>query len=252
MMREGFLFASTKVDAGYKGHLNWGIRNSSVKTVKLQQGERLFKLTIMEMSPEEKPDAFYGDGQHDHYQGTSGIKESARMIPASIAEHLIVRRSQRRIDPIKQLTQAGYPFNHIGTELIDLQGKFTVVSQDVAAMKSGLDDLKRDLGEKIATETGMLSRSISALGEKIDRKISSTFADQFHLYFDQRMQRVTGILITVATGVGALYKAFIAPASPRNQIYCLAGGAILALIVTLTVTRTPKRKLNQRETTPEE
>jgi len=73
MMREGFLFASTKVDAGYKGNLNWGIRNSSIKTVKLQQGEHLFKLTFMELSEGERPDKFYGDDKQDRYQDTSGI-----------------------------------------------------------------------------------------------------------------------------------------------------------------------------------
>ncbi|MBZ5569895.1 MAG: hypothetical protein LAN64_18855 [Acidobacteriia bacterium] len=72
MMREGFLFASTKVDVGYKGSLNWGIRNSSIKTVRLRQGERLFKLTIMELDLAELPDKVYGeDDLRDLYQNTA-------------------------------------------------------------------------------------------------------------------------------------------------------------------------------------
>jgi len=202
MMREGFLFASTKVDAGYKGRLNWGIRNSSVKAIKLQQGEHLFKLTLIELSEAEKPDRFYGDDKQDSYQGTSGIRESARMIPANIPDSRIIRRAQQKIDPIKQLTQAGYPYNHIGTELIALQGRFEVVSKDVAAMKEMFDDL----GKKIDRESEALNTSIEGLTDKIDKGIRDSFSDQFHLYFDQRMQRTIGIVFTLATFAAALYK----------------------------------------------
>jgi len=242
MMREGFLFASTKVDPGYKGQLNWGIRNSSVKTVKLQQGEHLFKLTVMELSDGERPDKFYGEDRQDQYQGTSGIRDSARLIPAHISENKIVRRTQRKLDPIKQLTQAGYPYNHIGTELIELQGKFEIVSRDVAAMQSGFADLKRDLGNQIGKESETLSASISTLSEKIDKGISSAFAEQFHLYFDQRMQRIIGVISTLAAFAAALYKGFIESAPQRTQFYYLLGLGALLLIATLTLTRSPRPK----------
>jgi hypothetical protein len=32
-----------------------------------------------------------------------------------------------RIDPKKQLKEAGYPFDHIGTELVSLHGKFEAI-----------------------------------------------------------------------------------------------------------------------------
>jgi deoxycytidine triphosphate deaminase len=244
MMREGFLFASTKVDAGYKGNLNWGIRNSSVKTVKLQQGEHLFKLTLIELSDNEKPDKFYGDDKQDHYQGTSGIKESTRLIPADIPERHVVRRTQRKIDPIKQLTQAGYPFNHIGTELIELQGKFEVVSRDVAAMNTVFADFKRDLGDKIEKETGTLAASISEISEKIDKGINTAFAEQFHLYFDKHMLRWIGIMGTLMIFAVGLYKRYIQPAPQESQsIYLFALGVIL-LIATLLLTRFPKKPKN--------
>jgi deoxycytidine triphosphate deaminase len=241
MMREGFLFASTKVDAGYKGNLNWGIRNSSVKTVKLQQGEHLFKLTFIELTAGEKPDRFYGEDKSDHYQGTAGIKESARMIPADIPDRMVVRRSQRKLDPIKQLTQAGYPFNHIGTELIELQGKFEVVSKDVALVKNGFENLQKVLGEKIEKETGTLSQSINNLGEKIDGKISKTFSEQFGLYFDQRMQRVIGILASLGAFALALYKGVIQPASPKMQVLGLLGFGVLVLAATFLLTRSSRK-----------
>src|SRR5947209_11719719 len=100
MMREGFLFASTKVDVGYRGTLNWGIRNSSVHSIKLKQGERLFKLTLMELGPDEAPEAVYGDKLQDQYQDTKGIRPSARMIEADVSDRLLVRRSAQKIDPL--------------------------------------------------------------------------------------------------------------------------------------------------------
>ena len=241
MMREGFLFASTKVDAGYKGNLNWGIRNSSIKTVKLQQGERLFKLTFMELSEGERPDKFYGDNTQDHYQGTSGIKESARMIPVDIPERLIVRRSQRRIDPIKQLTQAGYPFNHIGTQLIELQGKWEVVSKDVAVIQNRFDTLQAAIGEKIDTETGKLTKSISDLGDKIDNKISRTFGEQFGLYFDQRMLRVYGVIGGVIATACGLYKFVSQSASPNVQGYIFLFVGLVLLVTTILLTRSHRK-----------
>ncbi len=236
MMREGFLFASTKVDAGYKGNLNWGIRNSSIKIVKLQQGEHLFKLTFMELSEGERPDKFYGDDKQDRYQDTSGIRESVRLIPADIPDRLVVRRSQRKIDPIKQLTQAGYPFNHIGTELIAIQGQFKIVSEDVALVKNGFDGLEK----KIEAETKSLSGSIAGLGDQLENKVRKVFGEQFGLYFDQRMMRVYGTVATIVSLCLALYKLLIQSVPSRIQGYVLLGAGVILWTGTALLTRSRK------------
>ncbi len=237
MMREGFLFASTKVDAGYRGNLNWGIRNSSIKVVRLKQGERIFKLTFMELGKEEKPDKYYGEHQQDHYQNTKGIKPSARTLPVDIPERMLVRRSQRKVDPMKQLTQAGYPFNHIGTELIELQGKFEIVSKDVALVKNGFENLQRVIGEKIEHETGSLNKTISEAVHEIDGKIRATFAEQFGLYFDQRMLRVYGVVFGVFTAALGLYKVVVQSTPSGVQGYVLFILGVLVLLGTVLLTR---------------
>jgi deoxycytidine triphosphate deaminase len=237
MMREGFLFASTKVDAGYKGTLNWGIRNSSIDTVRLRQGEGLFKLTFWELSEDEKPDHFYGENELDYYQGTSGIKESARTVPAKIADRLIVMRSQQKIDPINQLAQAGHPFNHIGTELIALQGQFQIVSQDVALVKNGFDDLKR----KIETETQTLATTISGLGDQLGNNVRNAFGEQFGLYFDQRMMRVYGTVATIVSLCLAAYKLLIQSVPSRIQGYVLLAVGVILWVGTILLTRPSRR-----------
>lgn len=237
MMREGFLFASTKVDPGYKGTLNWGIRNSSIKAVRLKQGERLFKLTLVELGEDEEPEKFYGEHAQDYYQNTSGIKDSARTIPVNIPDRIVVRRTQQKIDPLKQLAQAGYPFNHIGTELISIQGQFKVVSEDVAVLTSGMDTL----GKKIEAETKSLSTSISDLPGQIEAGVRDAFREQFGLYFDQRMMRVYGTVAALVSFCLALYKMLIQSAPGKVQGYVLIGTGIVILVATLLLTnRSPK------------
>lgn len=231
MMREGFLFASTKVDPGFCGTLNWGIRNSSINSVRLAYGERLFKLTLFELQPDEVPDKVYGeDQQRDHYQDSDGIRGSARMLPVQIADSRIVRRSEKKIDPKKQLQQAGPPLNYIGTELIALQGRFEVVSREMALVKEGFDSLQQHIENKIDAQANAISSTIAGLPDKIDSKTRSTFSEQFGLYFDQRIQTVYGVVLTLVSLAGAVYKLIIERAAPRFQgVALLAVAAILAV-----------------------
>ena len=131
MMREGIVQASTKIDAGFRGVLNWGLRNNSTNDLIIQQGEPIFKLTIFLLKKTEMPEIPYGERDRDSYQDTTGIIRSVRNIPADIPKDKLVSSSFDKLDPKKQLREAGYPFDHIGTELTSLHGKFEVVSKDV-------------------------------------------------------------------------------------------------------------------------
>lgn len=84
MMREGIMQASTKIDSGFKGNLNWGLRNGSIKDFILGHGEPIFKLTILLLKGGEIPDEVYGARSDDRYQNTDGIVRSKRQIPAQI------------------------------------------------------------------------------------------------------------------------------------------------------------------------
>jgi len=61
MMREGIMQSSTKVDSGWAGTLNWGLRNSSIRDFVLGYGEPIFKLTFFLLEGDEIPDVEYGD-----------------------------------------------------------------------------------------------------------------------------------------------------------------------------------------------
>src|ERR1700682_6179425 len=128
MMREGIMQATTKVDSGWTGNLNWGLRNSSIKDFFLGYGEPIFKFTLFLLEEGEIPEVPYGERDEDKYQNAQGIVRSTRKIPASIQKKNLVASSSEKLDPARQLREAGYPFDHIRTELTDLHGKFEVVS----------------------------------------------------------------------------------------------------------------------------
>jgi deoxycytidine triphosphate deaminase len=187
MMREGISQVATKIDAGFKGILNWGLRNGSIQTLTLQRGEPIFKLTILALDKNESPELAYGERNKDSYQNTDGIARSTRRIPADIPKSKIVSSSFAQLDPKKQLKEAGYPFDHIGTELMALHGKFELVSADVRVMKDDFAQKTSELSSKIEKET-------STLSTKID-ETKNTLLNSADILFDRKFYRTTGIII---------------------------------------------------------
>jgi deoxycytidine triphosphate deaminase len=175
MMREGANLASTKVDQGFEGQLNWGIRNGSYKDLIIQRGEPIFKLTLLLLEGDEVPSLSYGERAGDKYQRTDGIRISTRRVPADIPRSLLVTSSSEKVDPKTHLREAGYPFNHIGSELIRLDGKFELVSTDVRALTqkmesdtksvlTKIDDLKTWLVDHVDTKfTGKFTVIVGTL-----------------------------------------------------------------------------------------
>ena len=168
MMREGIMQSATKVDSGWKGTLNWGLRNSSVKDFILGYGEPIFKLTIFLLEQGEIPEIPYGEREEDKYQNAQGVVRSARKIPASISKKNLVTSSVEHLDPARQLREAGYPFDHISTELTELHGKFEIVSTDVVLLK-----------ETIANEAQKLSRKVDDSQKTVLEKVETLFDRKF-------------------------------------------------------------------------
>lgn len=175
MMREGITQAATKVDAGFVGQLNWGLRNSSFKDLILESGERIFKLTLMLLEKDEVPETAYGGAADHRYQNTSGILLSARRIPADIPKVKVVCSSVDKLDPKKQLREAGYPFNHIGSELIQLHGQFEMVSKDVLLLKDDIARRTGDLATKLDVETKSVLNKIEATKDHAENLFSQKF-----------------------------------------------------------------------------
>ncbi len=179
MMREGISQVATKVDAGFRGVLNWAFRNSSPHEFILGYAEPIFKLTLFLLDTTETPEVPYGEGETHTYQNTEGVKLSVRRIPVQIPPKSIISSSFDKLDPKKQLKEAGYPFDHISTELAELHGKWEVVSADVRVIK---DDFKKQadtLGAKISNETESISRRLDDFLDTFFEKVDSLFQKKF-------------------------------------------------------------------------
>jgi deoxycytidine triphosphate deaminase len=187
MMREGISQVATKIDAGFRGNLNWGLRNGSTKDLVLEYGEPIFKLTIFELGEDESPEVLYGGRPDDSYQDMKGISRSTRRIPADIPKNKLVSSSFAQLDPKKQLREAGYPFDHIGTELITLHGKFEVVSTDVRLMREEFQRRTGELSDKIHSETNSLSIKLEEMRKNL--------LDTVEHLFDRKFLRIVGIII---------------------------------------------------------
>lgn len=187
MMREGISQVATKIDAGFRGILNWGLRNGSTKDLVLQYGEPIFKLTIFVLEENEIPEIPYGDRDRDSYQHAEGIVRSTRRIPADIPKTKTVSSGFEQLDPKKQLREAGYPFDHIGTELANLDGKFELVSADVRVMKDEFQRRTTELSGKIEAETLTLSEKVEEARKNVLEKVESLF--------DRKFLRVSGVII---------------------------------------------------------
>jgi deoxycytidine triphosphate deaminase len=218
MMREGIMQTTTKVDSGWDGNLNWGLRNSSIRDFILGYKEPIFKLTLFLLEGSEIPEVPYGDRPQDRYQHAEGIMRSVRTIPASIPKHKIVSSSIERLDPKKQLREAGYPFDHIGTELTDLRGKFEVVSNDVLLLK-----------ETITQETNKLSGKVEESQKTVLEKVESLF--------DRKFLSIAGGVVGVICmmyGASAFLQSHGVTGTLLGWLATLAGFGCLVFVYALT------------------
>lgn len=163
MMREGIMQSSTKVDSGWAGTLNWGLRNSSIRDFILGYCEPIFKLTFFLLEGDEVPNVLYGDRPDDRYQNAEGIVRSTRTIPVSIQPKRIISSTTEKIDPQRQLREAGPPFNYISQELTVLHGKFEVVSNDVRLLKTAITEETTTLSEKVDSSQRTVLEKVEAL-----------------------------------------------------------------------------------------
>ncbi|MEE9303433.1 MAG: hypothetical protein V3U84_06575 [Thiotrichaceae bacterium] len=230
MMREGISQVSTKVDTGFRGLLNWGFRNSSTKKFIIQYGEPIFKLTFFLLEPGERPDVEYGQTERHTYQDTEGIRLSRRQIPVDIPKKSVVSSSFGKLDPKKELREAGYPFDHISRELVALQGNFEVVSGDVKLLKDQFQKQTNALSTKIEEETKSISTRLDDFRD--------TFFDRVEALFQRKFFWIVGVLVATFTFVMAACDYLREKNINTLTILMIGFGAgIIILLITYAVVR---------------
>jgi hypothetical protein len=184
----------------------------------------MFKLTIFKLSGDEIPSFEYGDREQDSYQNSNGIAHSSRNIPARIPKNKLVKSSIEKIDPKKQLKEAGYPFNYIGTELTELQGKFELVSKDMLLIK-----------EEFSKTTDLLSKRIEDTKDSLILNVQALFKDNF--------LKIAGIILGAVPIFLGLFKLIQKTELNNNvQSICLILFGIIVVVVAFIITRNFKKK----------
>ncbi|MEM6999097.1 MAG: hypothetical protein AAF419_04600 [Pseudomonadota bacterium] len=231
MMREGISQVSTKIDTGYSGVLNWRLRNGSAKDLIVGYGEPIFKLTLELLEGDEKPDKHYGERHQDTYQNSEGIMHSTRKIPAQIPKNKKISSSIDKLDPAKQLQDAGYPFNYISTELIKLHGNLETVSKDFGLLKGELDQLST----KIEQETNTLSI-------KMDEG-RQTLMERVELLFSNKFYKITGTIVGAMTVIISGILFFLENGVNQNV---LAGCVFVIGVAIIVLTQMINRNNNHK------
>ena len=230
MMREGISQVATKVDAGFRGFLNWGFRNNSTKEFIIQYGEPIFKITIFLLERDESPDVAYGEGKRHTYQDTEGIKLSERQITAQISKESIIASSVDKLDPKKRLREAGYPFDHISTELMELHGKWEVVSSDVRLIKEDFKKQADALSTKISDETSSISKRLDEFRE--------TFFERVEVLFQKKFLWIVGVLVAAFAFIGTICN-YLRDKNVDTFVILIVGltASAVILVITYLVTR---------------
>lgn len=145
LSREGILAATTQIDAGYHGTINWTLSNSSSEERKFLFKEKVYRLTIFKLENGENPEFLYnGD-----YQAKTGYVGSQRRVAPVSMKANEWEDALSGDDPnslLDALIHSGYPWNTLGTQLKIIDEQF----------------------ESVTTEYGKIYDSINKMGREID------------------------------------------------------------------------------------
>ena len=165
LQREGVVAATTQIDAGYRGTLNWTLSNSSSEERRFVYGERLFRLSIFKLAEGERPDSLYAGA----YQDKTGYVRSERsgapvgMRPTDWEDGTTEAGPAALLD---RVIQSGFPWNALGTKLKAIDDQFQVVSNEYASIHDSIEHLQGEVGE-IGKEVEQIRTSQGNLTDRI-------------------------------------------------------------------------------------
>ncbi len=201
-------------------------------------------MTILQLEGDEEPKLPYGEREKDHYHNADGVVRSARKVPVDIPGNKVIASSRKKLDPKKQLQEAGYPFDHIGTELTALDGKIEVVSSDVMLLKNQFEKQTAELTNKIKEETGILSEKLEDIKQSLSEKlgdIKQSLLEHVNFLFTQKFVWVVGVLIASGTVIYGIFN-FLETKNYSGTPIILFSVVIsvAVLLVTFIITKTKK------------
>lgn len=191
LSREGIVAASTQVDAGFTGTLNWTLSNTSNEERRFVYKEKLFRLTIFKLEKGEIPENLY-DGD---YQSKNGYVRSQRPgAPAGMKE---AEWEDGHIkggpeDLLEDLIKSGYPWHILGERL-------KVIDQQLKSVTTEYSDINDSIG-KITRNIDQIQERQSNTSEtvrKVLREEASSLQDRWLIGTGSLIFIIVGAALTI-------------------------------------------------------
>lgn len=203
LSREGISAPTTQIDAGYNGTLNWTLVNTSGIERNFIYGEEIYRLTILILDDEEKPENFYSG----IYQSKTGyVRSERRGAPTGTRdsewENAFVEGGPEAL--LEDLIKSGYPWSILGTRLKGIDGRLQEITNEYDKIYERQEEseakILRALKEDVSKEIGEAFRG-EAFQEVIGREVRKTLKEE-SASLQNRWLLGIGSLFTIFSGAG--------------------------------------------------
>lgn len=186
LSREGLVAASTHVDSGYFGTLNWTITNTSNEERRFLFKEKLFRMVIFKLETDERPVNLYeGD-----YQGETGYVRSQRKgAPVGMKDHewedaLVEGGPEMLLD---NLIKSGYPWHIFGQKLRAIDNELKSVSEEYDRIHNSL--------EGVSAKINKLDEKYSNFSQQLNNTIIETLTKEANSLQNKWLINAFGIIL---------------------------------------------------------
>ncbi|MCK4983418.1 MAG: hypothetical protein KAS17_10875 [Victivallaceae bacterium] len=144
LSREGIIAATTQVDAGYHGTINWTLANSSSEERKFLFKEKVYRLTIFRLDEGENPEFIYNG---DYQAKTGYVGSQRRVAPVSMKanewEDALVGDDPSSL--LDALISSGYPWNTLGKQLKFIDEELASVTNEYSKIYDSINKMEREI-----------------------------------------------------------------------------------------------------------
>lgn len=193
LSREGIVAATTQIDAGYHGTLNWTLTNTSSDERRFVHKERIFRLTIFKLEKGERPESLYSG---DYQSQTGYVRSQRRGAPIGMKD-VEWEDGQAKGSPedlLDNLLKSGYPWHVLGQRLKLIDQQFKSVTEEYADIRETLERLTTDV-YGIRDRQGQMSDTV----RRAVREEASEFQNRWLIGSGSMLIAAIGLGLSVAS-----------------------------------------------------
>jgi deoxycytidine triphosphate deaminase/uncharacterized protein YdcH (DUF465 family) len=243
MSREGIQIASTQIDAGFHGTLNWTLTNSGAQERGYVYGDAIFRLTIFKLAKDEAPETFY----NGYYQGQKGYARSNRKgapIGMRESEWDAPYTDGGPEELLDRLMKSGYPWQAVATQLRKTDDQFSMVSSEYQSINESISEVINEQSaiketiRDVKNEQLIIKSSIEgirgdfnvetfrqSISDVMESTINKTVNEKIPEFYNWAIIRLMSVLAVLA---GLVIAAF---SSPPVMAFLNTYGSLVGLVI---------------------